>query len=175
MSVQTIDSGAFKDCNWTGVGFRSGRNLWNVNVQISAHPGVPGMPSGGLFHHANKTNMMNSFGRADRSGWMMYDKCLATKYNVSNVPLKPVVDKNDSARRALFDQLSRNADGLGDFHPDEIQQHNVGSNRGLMTILFHWLDNRQASDDKYMLLVCDCNIFMRIIKVTVRHVNMAII
>ena len=82
------------------------------------------------------------------------------KFKVNNIPLKPIPDPKYLPE--LCDVLLDSKDGLNDFHPLDILPHNIGSNRGLMLVL---KQINSDDTDRMEMLVADCNIFMRVMKV----------
>ena len=164
VAVQSVDNGAFRDCYWTGKAFRtfisSNRSGIVNSISIVNNAPVPGMPND-LFTAGIRGGIFATMARVFGHSWKKYQQSLVTRYNVNNIPCKPVVDVMDP----VYPILKRKPDGLREFYPEEILPQNIGSNRGLLVILKQMSDDRSAASTKYELLCCDCNIFMRIIKV----------
>ena len=82
--------------------------------------------------------------------------------NVRKIPLKPEVDPAlDPARAAV---LAESRDGMRNFLPLGMLGENIGSNRGLLLLLKDMF-GVQPRPGHFSFLSCDCNIFMRLLKV----------
>jgi hypothetical protein len=161
--MQSISSGAFKACQWTGMGFK--KYIGDpVNLERS---GLPGMPDD-LFSRSLKKAFKQIVRGWNRAHWNLFDSSHVYKFSVSQVPLKPTVSWVDDPD--LHRILSESRDGLAYFFPMKIDPRNIGANRDLLYILKD-LDTQkrkleEESDSKTFKVVCvDCNIFMRILKV----------
>ena len=97
-----------------------------------------------------------------------FDACLAVKYRVRNVPLKPDPCNVEERFREV---LTESRDGMANFFPKKIVQLNIGSNAGLVEVLRKLWDDHKASENaqNYKYVVCDTNIFWRSIRVSHFH------
>ena len=159
VAMQGAASGAFKDCNWTGRALKvyQGPHL-DITLTSAAMPND-------LFEATTVQTVLASIRRVMRHGWLLYDRSIVKRFRVNNIPLKPVVDPVE--HMDLHQVLSESRDGLTTFHPIDVMPQNVGCNRGLLLVLKQISDARSASATTMEFLCCDCNIFMRIIKVDV--------
>lgn len=159
VAMQGVASGAFSDCNWTGQAFKSYVGP-EVDIKIRNRLAMPD----DIFTHYSiatvRRSLISSF--AERK-WFYLRNSLVKRFNVNNIPLKPVLNAESNPR--LHAVLAESRDGLGQFHPNAILPQNVGSNRGLLKILKMMSDDRKNNDDRFHFLTADCNIFMRIMKV----------
>ena len=81
---------------------------------------------------------------------------------VRQIPLKPEVDPAVDPVRAAVLRESR--DGMRNFFPLDMLAENIGSNRGLL-LLMKDLFGVQPRSGHFSFLSCDCNIFLRLLKV----------
>ena len=159
VAMQGAGSGAFKDCNWTGRGMKVYQGP-DVDITLLREA----MPDD-MFEAKTVQAVLASIKGAMRRGWHVYDRSIVKTFRVNNIPLKPIVDPID--HKVLSEVLSESRDGLSKFYPIDIIPQNVGCNRGLLLILKQISDARSAGAAKMEFLCCDCNIFMRIMKVCV--------
>ena len=159
VALQGIDSGAWKDCNWTGRGIKKFCGT-RVDVELRALPAMPD----NIFTDDTKQEVKSKLASRVNAGWMLLRKSTVHKHQVNNVPLKPILDPLRHGR--LWQVLSESRDGLTFFHPWDITPQNVGANRGLMLILKQLSEERRVDDSRITFLSADCNIFMRIIRVS---------
>ena len=163
VALQGIASGAFRDCNWTGQAIKVYQGD-DVSVDIG---GVPAMPDH-IFDTATTLAVQQTMGSLCKTGWMYLPKSTVQRFKVNTIPVKPVVDPLSFPE--LHSILRESRDGLRNFHPIAIMPQNIGSNRGLMLILKHISDST-PNTSSYQFLCADCNIFMRIMKVTSDHIH----
>ena len=156
VAMQSVASGAFRDCAWTGDAFKV---YVGPDVDISLRS--PGMPDD-VFSPRNMANTRRRMVEISGTGWLLYDNSMVKKFNVNNVPLKPVVDEKSHAR--LHQLLLERRDGLEHFHPTDIHPQNIGSNRGLLLILQKMSQERKADNGDHEFMCVDCNIFLRVLK-----------
>ena len=166
VAMQTISNGAFRNCQWTGLGVKKyiGRA-----VDLRLHLSTTGMPDN-MFSRGLNTRMTQIITRMSSSQWSYFQSSYVVTMNVNQVPLKPRVSWVEHPD--LHRILSESRDGLTNFFPLKIEKHNIGSNRGLLTILKDLSIERKASlqagDTDNIRVVCvDCNIFMRVLKVRI--------
>ena len=99
------------------------------------------------------------------SGRATFNSCLAVKYRVRNVPLKPDPANVEDKYKEV---VTESRDGMSNFFPKTIVPLNIGSNAGLVEVLRKVWDDHKASDNAhhYKYVVADTNIFWRSIRVS---------
>ena len=163
VALQGIESGAWKDCNWTGRGMKVFCGS-PVDTKMGALPALPDDAITNDVMHLVRSKLSAHV----NSGWMFLRHSMVKKYKVNNVPLKPVLDPH--RHRRMCQVLSESRDGLRFFHPWDIISQNIGSNRGLMLVLKQISDERRLDDGRIKFLCADFNVFMRIMRVSsIRH------
>ena len=158
VALQGIASGAFRDCNWTGQAIKVYQGA-DVSVDIDRLPAMPDH----IFEAETMSLVQQTNKEFCKQGWKYLAESMVQRFNVNTIPVKPVVDPLSFPDVHVI--LSESRDGLRNFHPMAILPQNIGSNRGLMLILKHISDSR-SNPSCYQFLCADCNIFMRIMKVT---------
>ena len=159
VALQGIDSGAWKDCNWAGRGFKVYCGT-QVDIKMGDLSAMPDQ----VFTDDTTQIVRSKMAAHVTGGWKLLRNSIVKEYKVNNVPLKPRMDPLH--RPHLCQILSESRDGLAFFHPWDIISQNIGSNRGLMLILKQISDERQPDDRRLQFLSADCNIFMRIMRVS---------
>lgn len=172
VALQGAASGAFKNCQWTGIGFKAvagGMRPIFENVWCSQHPlcSHGGMPED-VFDRKLINGAKDQFCQTLRAhGWLHFRHSLVKRFAVNTIPPKPVVPRDHE----LYAVLKESRDGLIHFYPWRMSPLNVGSNRGLLKMLKE-IDDGIACDAPIRFLVADCNIFVRIMKVrSPRHAS----
>ena len=164
VAMQGASAGAFTDCQWTGKGFK-------VYVGDRVHTDIKGdlaaMPDD-IFEYHQSRDVISGLVRVRQGGWLFLGRSLVKLHNVNTIPVKPRVSRRDDAK--LHAVLAESRDGLRNFHPLEVSPQNIGSNRGLLLVLKKMSDAR-VDNGKFEFLCADCNIFMRIVKVSHRRIN----
>ena len=162
VALQGVSSGAFRDCNWTGQAFR----VYDgppVDTHMSIQGQQPGMPQE-LFARDVTSQVLDRCGKICAHRWNYLKPSIVREFKVNNVPLKPDADPHRDPE--LYAKLAMCRDGLTGFHPTNMLDENVGSNRGLLQVLKKIQADYDAENDlKFRFLTCDVNIFSRIIKV----------
>ena len=96
------------------------------------------------------------------------DRSMVQRWRVNNIPLRPVLDEKNHPREAA--RLARGNDKQNILHPGGLLPENIGSNRGLLTILRNffkeWNCMNGQDPEVYRILTVDCNIYSRIMKVS---------
>jgi hypothetical protein len=168
MKIPNMDIGVWHDCLWTGVAIREfvpvEPRYSNLSLAIDMQPGDDSnaMPND-LFHRMKK--FLASAKQITDSTMFVYDTSIVTRYNVRNVPLKPIVDA--VAHPKWHSALASSVDGLYHLHPVGLIKRNIGSNEGLMRILKRYVDiYEEEKVQLYQVMNVDINIFKRIIKVS---------
>lgn len=158
---QTTDGGAWRDCLWSGLGYRV---FQGSGVDLAVRDGVPAMPDD-LFSEAAVSKLIRMMERLDQSNWDRLSNSLVQRYDVRNVPLKPDIEKVDAR---FVEALKESRDGMKSFYPLRISPVNIGSNRGLVKILAGIWEEHKSSHSmcNYQYLSADCNIFWRACRVS---------
>ena len=164
-SIPTADKGVFSQCLWTGVSiftlpFGSGNTI-SDNVQFDDNGTVvPAMPRDVLQY---KDGVIRAVIHVLTLGPNYYAGAAVTRYDVRNVPLK--VDTS------IFEETKSDVDSynMKCVRPTDLIEHNIGSNRGLLTVLDNICRDRNIHGDepctRYTTFNVDENIFWRILKV----------
>ena len=91
---------------------------------------------------------------------------------VAVVPLKPDVRDvqelksiSEVERKQFQKALSNVVDGPRHLVPIDLLPWNVGSNQGLFSVMQHLYENKRVPPGNLQVIVSDCNIFARIVKV----------
>lgn len=159
VALQGVSSGAFRDCNWTGQAFR----VYDGPHVDTVIQGQPGMPQE-LFARDVTSQVLERTSSICAHRWNYLNVSVVKEFKVNNVPLKPDADPHRDPE--LYAKLAMCRDGLTGFHPTNMLDENVGSNRGLLQVLKKIQADYDAENDlHFRFLTCDVNIFTRIIKV----------
>ena len=157
---QTADSGARRDCLWSGIGMRL---FQGNNVDIAIRDGVDAMPDE-LFSENLVSSLEQTMQTVDADSWSLFNDSWVNIYDVRNVPLKPDVDQ---VAPQYVDALNESRDGMQSFYPLKIVPHNIGSNSGLVKIVAGvWEQHTNGPNMfNYQYVNTDCNIFWRMCRV----------
>lgn len=144
---------------WGGLGVRK---YVGPAVDMVRMIGVPAMPDE-LFSTENLSWFYTLIDVVD-VGRATFDSCLAVKYRVHNVPLKPDPANVEDKYKEV---VTESRDGMSNFFPKKIVPLNIGSNAGLVEVLRNMWDDHKATTNAhhYKYIVADTNIFWRSIKV----------
>lgn len=168
-SIPTADKGIFSSCLWTGVSLFQlpdgiGDEISDA-IQLDGDESVvPAMPSDILMCQEGVVAAVN---HVLSLGPKYSESAAVCKYNVCTVPLK--VDTN------IFVDVASdvNSYNMSHIRAVDLLDHNIGSNRGLLTILDTICHERNIHGDlpctRYTTFNVDENIFWRILKV--RNIN----
>jgi hypothetical protein len=171
-TMPNLDKGAWADCLWTGVAIHaySGSFPLTMNILRDAHgEGIPAMPNN-LFTLTPKLIKL----------WTSYcadiDYCtqsMVSAWKVNSVPLKPQAANMPAGPHQ--DAINSDVNTLNRLHPKELIPLNIGSNKGLATILrTHYENNNQHTEEtrqaprpcpKYSAFGVDIDIFRRMLLV----------
>ena len=158
IAMQTLGSGAFKECLWTGQGLRV---YVGQAVDTRIRPGLFAMP---LCINLRVREVEGIMKQIEDDGDLYFEDSICCRYQVNQIPLKPHVDAKDNSKLAAV--LAESRDGMTNFEGTGILSENIGSNRGLLLILKDHFSTPHRPGH-YSFLCVDCNIFMRCLKV--RH------
>lgn len=169
--MQCLDKEAHLLTNWTGKGARAvreGVDVSHIDLSLQNNGNAPAFPAG-LFTDDNmwssvstamdKLTTPHKISRFSTMNW-------TALYTVKRVPITAVFDP--ATHPAMFQRSVDGGTSLRDFHPLEMVSQNIGSNMGLLQLLYE--ENTKHNDcpvdeRKYTTIVSDVNIFLRIIKV----------
>ena len=169
-SIPTADKGIFSQCLWTGVSIFTlpgdGSNdgvsddvKFDVNGRV-----VPAMPADLLQHRDDVTAAVH---HVLTLGTNYLDVAAVSRYDVRNVPLK--VDTN------IFPDVADDVNSykISNVKSVDLIEDNIGSNRGLITIMDKICSQRDIHGERqclqYTTFNVDENIFWRILKVISIH------
>jgi hypothetical protein len=110
----------------------------------------------------DQMDIVDSFG----INWL--DRSICQRYNVNNVPLKPIVDEDEEPE--LHAWLANSNDGLRYVHPKQMLTTNIGSNRGVCRILRDYAAEVEATrPSQYRIILSDIDVFMKCLRVIYTH------
>ena len=167
-SVPTADKSVFASCLWTGATlFMSLDDEIDMSLRYGLNRRVvSAMPADIL---QTRQVVDSSFRLAVSLGPNYYDSSIVNSYDIRNIPLKV-----DTSR---FPNLSAtvNAYTMQQLYTTDLIELNIGSNRGLISIVNklytdHTNDDADDGVQTYMNLNVDENIFWRILKVLLVYV-----
>lgn len=172
--LQGIAKQAFSTCLWTGEAVRPYVGDVKVDLDSKSQVTVNVMPNDlfgttdNMYFDAVISAMYEKDGRVvDDKTLMLMESSWCNRWNVCRVPLKPDPDVLDDAKLDVI--LSESRDGMINFRPTRIIDENIGSNRGLFTIIRSRFDahHRRVADgtSRLDILNSDPNIFYRTLKV----------
>ena len=163
-SKPTIKHGSHQNCLWTGVATVQWDGWSNISLDVVSYPDgseMSAMPLNMGTSYMNQ-HVKGLLRAADANGDFHLDNSIVRRYNVNNVPCKPVPDMiREPGLHAL---LTRSPDGLNHWYPNHLLETNIASNTGLFQILRDYVEEAEQSG-KYLILLVDINIFNRICKV----------
>lgn len=171
VQMQGAETGAYKALNWCGKAIHvwvpsNPRRSVTMKIDFSAETVWSAMGDN-LFDQRDMETVREWVTQVDNMGSGLFDLSTCVKYNVCRVPLKPDAKKALAfGYKQIAKALSEHRDGMPHFWPMKIENINIGSWRGLLTLLKNWSNDR-VKDDEYSILNTDCNIFLRIMKVRI--------
>jgi hypothetical protein len=170
-SLPGLKGGARNDCLWTGAALVQVDGLPSLSMRLHR------MPDGSVMSAMHPrictsyfiNNMKAIVAAVDVSGIFHLDSSICSRYNVNNVPCKPIPDMiREPGLHAL---LSQSPDGLQNWFPKSLLKRNIGSNVGLMKILRDFVIDIEVKEPPvYGMILADINIFWRTLKVTHAYV-----
>ena len=131
---------------------------------------IPAMPVDPFEHRAHIQGVLlrSTFGR--QNPHQRFDKSLLFRWEVNNVPLRPVV--RAGMRQDYIDGLNRRADSLDNLHPIRLIDINPGENVGFARVMKQLSDENNWDDkldepscNKYTAMFMDCDLFDKCVKV----------
>jgi hypothetical protein len=163
--IGSVAKGVWSDCLWAGKAYKLYTGKRKVTMEVITYNDqiVPAMPD----DFGEQVWALKKLVKTLEEEPMDYlADSMVKKYNVTAIPLKPNVTKQEDPKFHAF--LQKSKDGMADFYPDDIIKHNIGSNDGLLKILRMEYDAKKMKNDdlkRYTVLLCDINIFQRVLKV----------
>ncbi len=163
--MASLNKGSYASLMWMGAGFRLLRQPGKV-TDLLTEPGKPAMPED-LFDNAVRVTfhrLMKKVCEHARTCTLEASDC--TKYQINNIPLKPVVKEQDNPE--LHALLKSSPDGLATFRQEAVYPIHIGSNGGIAKVFREVHDKCLADPPQaklYRLMVADGNIFSRALKV----------
>lgn len=177
-SIPTVKKNVFSECLWTGVSVNEYPEPdMDMKLRFDDNNNlIHAMPSD-IFEckHAVHSGIMTMY--AEGSGY--FERSIAKKYNVNNVPLKIDIQRFPEMK----DTMNSPKNTTKYVHPYKLLNKNIGSNIGLINILRdlqleHDMDPVTGDGPhKYVVLNLDENIYWRVLKVCLiifqclHHVN----
>jgi hypothetical protein len=162
--MQGIGAGTYRDCLWTVKGLLI--PVDHEGIDLALRPGVSGFPDD-MFDNRWIRSIHRRLRKIESTmGEQYFDDSWPVRFNINRVPLGLDVDKVDDEK--IRKRIADGRQGLTRFLPCAVEPLNIGSNIGLMKILKQLTDEESlidVSQRQYKVIVSDCNIFNRIIKV----------
>ena len=114
-----------------------------------------------VWENINKIcNRANSRIKFDQVDWTQ-------KFLITRLPLKVTLSQREKIANPDIEEKMK-ACSLYGFWPLGLDPDNIGSNRGIASLLKKLMDEQEAAGNKYFKIVLsDCNIFARLYKVTI--------
>ncbi len=167
--LPTSRKGAYHACHWSGRAISVHPDPGNITLDFvydADHNPIPAMPPS-LFADPIWNNMIARMKQMDAEGSRYKENSFVQLFNINNIPLKPKVDARQYPE--LHRLLAESRDGLQDFFPIGMEDHNPGSNKGLSRLLRQIVDEN-GSATQYRILVTDVNPYHRMLKVSTPNV-----
>jgi hypothetical protein len=164
-NVPTLKKDIFSSCLWTGVTVNeySGPPV-SIEVVYDDDSGdvVPAMPSNILDY---KQQVNTTITQCYRSNCSFFLESMVYMYSINSIPLTIDVKKFPNMK----DRITSDKNSTKYIHPSNLVKQNIGSNRGLLSILRKFQEDHKMQYDKvcenYQTLNVDENIYFRILKV----------
>jgi hypothetical protein len=173
----TLLRGTWTGCLWTGMAaikfFAGPDSTVTMELEMDGDGQVVwAMPRRITGYYTHILRMINEIARSSKE---ILRTSLCHRMKVNCVPLKPIAPPGDAR---LANLLAQSRDGIGNFYPDRILPHNIGSNVGLMNILKLFCDERDiyaiGGPGRYYMINCDINIYNRLLKVSLSLILMTL-
>lgn len=173
-TIPTQEKGTFSSCLWTGAAlFHYNTENLSDRVRYDRHGAVvPAMPENILVCREAVVDGLRS---VVAEGHRYYDNSLVARYDVRTVPLKIDGKRFPDMNCTVNHARSK----MSIVHPQELIGTNIGSNRGLLSVIRKYYDEynmagAQGDCVRYLSLNVDENIFWRVLKVTCPYVWLSI-
>jgi hypothetical protein len=168
----SIESGPVHNSLWTGVAVIEWDGASDVSLELVRHQdgsnmaALPPRLCTGYFDRG----ICQGLSDIDALGMNVLDMSTCTRYNVNNVPCKPVVDITDDP--ALHALLEQRGDGMRNLYPQCLIKANIGKNTDLLKIMRQRLDEVEAArPQRYGVVLADIDIFSRCLKVIHMYIH----
>ena len=166
-----VGKGVFYSGLWCGFAARA--CTANISMRLIRDGNgnhIPAMPVDPFENraHIQVSLLSSTFGRPNPH--QRFDSSLVFQWNVTNVPLRPVVQ--EGMRQEFIDGLNRRADSLDNLHPMRLIDINPGQNIGFARVMKllseenNW-DGKvdEPACSKYTAMFMDCDLFDKCVKV----------
>ena len=163
VATQRINSGSYRACNWTGVAIKSIDEKFNTDLKWL--PDKPACPVSINDHQVWRLIMHEIVAFGDQHQGSVWNHALVCINNVRCVPCKI---EGTVLGMDVPDVLpGESMTGMDTFFPDEIRPANIASNTVLLRYMRHIHDTWNVAGDslRYVVVLADCNIYYRILKV----------
>lgn len=170
-SIPTIRKDIFASCLHTGMTVNEyvqqlddgKQNKVSMQVQLTEEKEViPAMPDDLM---SFSESVMPSIKQVYDMGTSYYSESLVLKYDINNIPLKIDV----KVFPELKSEICSAKNSTAFIHPYQLMKPNIGSNRGLATILRQFQDDHRLhlhnACQQYKIMNLDENIYYRTLKV----------
>ena len=164
--IPKIGTGPYFERLWTGVGINvyDGPPL-DLQVRRRADGSIVEIMPGRLDEYRDA--VIEGMRLIDRQGMEYLDVSLVHRWDVYNIPVKPVVDADRWPHE--YEALTTGRDSMDWYIPFNLLPENIGCNQGLLTIFRrHCVENNALVRDAathYTIINVDCDIFLRLLKV----------
>jgi hypothetical protein len=165
--MQVLGKDAHMLCNWTGIANRITHESVDTS-HIDLHLTVEAFPAD-MFDAPRWESLRASiqFLTEPASVERFSARNWTQIHDVRRVPIKAKV--HPTLFPAIHRRSTDGRTGLTNFYPQRMSAENIGSNLGLLRLLRAEHDKQMAlpaDERKYKIIVADCNIFLRIVKVS---------
>ena len=161
-----VDNGTLHHGLWSGVALIEWDGASDVSLKVvrfqdgSVMSALPPRLFTCLFDRYTTSSLAD----VDSQGMNMLDNSICSRYNVNNVPLKPVVDVR--VEPGLHALLERRGDGMQNLFPKRLIKKNIGKNTDFLSVVRDQVLQIESSRPaRYGILLADIDIFIRCIKV----------
>jgi hypothetical protein len=161
-AVQGLVGGAYASCLWMARGLKK---YVGEPVDLNAANIPRGVPNP-LFTNTRMKFFKGIMANLDCNDWL-YEDSYCTQFSIQTVPPKRVVSPLQDP--ALAKQMNEHRDGVTNFFPLDVIDSNPAKNTELVTYFReqHFDRKMRDPDGPVEVMVCDVNIYHRILKV--RH------
>ena len=164
---------AYYDCLWTGVALHefTDKDGNDGHPPLAIEDGEPATPQVPSYRNAAIIRIFKRSMAKQVEAFEHPERLICNRWKHNCVPIKLVKDE-ENMPQSMIDLCDRESrDNLRHWQPADLLKQNIGSNKGLMKVLLTVLpeihpDNPDGQVHK--VLNSDCQIFVRIAKVTAR-------
>jgi hypothetical protein len=174
VAMQRLDKSAHNLCNWTGIGARAVHttiDVSHIDLRLHSHASQQAFPQDFLEPARWKTLNEQLIKMTSPASVQKFSKTnWCVKFVVNRVPITAKFDKTTDP--VLHERATDGRTTLTNFYPIEMSAENIGSNLGLLKLLFNINkehDETPGPEQVYKTIASDCNIFLRILKVSAQH------